>query len=81
MKKQYYIGVLTNKGEVRFVYSIEDEYMYWETYPTMIKNNHTPMKFTTRKLAEDYVKGLIINGNLAFVIESYFDLVKDIRIS
>ena len=79
-KKNYYIGVLVSNGEIKIAYKIEDKSMYWETYEEIIKNGHKPLKWTIRHSVDSFISGLIINGNIAFVIDSPLDLIEDIRV-
>lgn len=78
MKKYYYVGVMANdinNNELKFVYELDrqNKIAKWGTFKELREQNKKPLKFSTKRSAEDLTLGLCMNFNLAFIIESLID--------
>lgn len=78
IRHNYYIGVMVNDGTIKLAYEIKDKMMYWDTMDNLIKSNKTPLRFSARVDANDYIRGLLCNGSIAFLIDSVYNFKTDL---
>lgn len=78
MKKFYFVGVIANEiddNTLKFVDSVdyETKTATWGSIKALRDKGKKPKKFTTKTSATNLARGLCMNFNLAFVIESSID--------
>lgn len=79
MKKNYYVGILGNTikdDTIKFVYEVDyqTQIAKWGTYEEIRKQGKAPLKFKTRKDAENIQFGLCLNFTWAVIITTNVDM-------
>ena len=79
MRKNYYVGILdisTKNDDIKFVYEVDytTKIAKWDSYNNIRKQGKKPLKFKTKKQAEDIQFGLCLNFNWAVLITTNVDM-------
>lgn len=80
MKKNYYIGILDlsiENNEIQFVYELDytTKVAKWGTYTELRKQGKKPLKFKSKKDAENIQFGLCLNFIWAVLITTNVDMI------
>jgi hypothetical protein len=80
MKKNYYIGILdafVKDDTIKFVYEIdrENKVAKWATYQEIRAKGKKPLKFKTKKQAENLQFGLCMNLTWAVIVTTNVDMI------